>query len=143
MGGELPTEQMQAERTTLVRPSIATSDEIGPDGKNIFDPGEDPKGWDRASIKLRTHPLHPMPKLTPADILLPYRRDKLRLAADCALIGIAFGILAYFPLLMVALAVTISISNWIWGTMGAVAVLTAAYAFRRSWSPELRELDRF
>ena len=59
------------------------------------------------------------------------------------MIGLAFAILSYFPLLLVALAVTISISNWIWATMGVVGVAAALYCFYRSWSPDLRDLDRF
>jgi hypothetical protein len=105
--------------------------------------GEDRRGWGRASIIVQTHPLHPEPPVSAADFLLTARQDPLRLAGDCAIVGVAFAVLAYFPLLLVAWATTADLSTWIWGTMGTVGALGAAYVLVRSSAPDTRDLDRF
>jgi hypothetical protein len=105
--------------------------------------GEERRGWGRASITVQTHPLHPEPPVSAPDFLLAPRQDPLRIAGDCAVVGLAFAILAYFPLLLVAYTVTVDLSTWIWATMGSVGALGAAYVLVRSWAPDTRDLDRF
>jgi hypothetical protein len=104
--------------------------------------GDDPKGWDRASIRLRVHPNHPFPRLSQKDLLLPQRSDVLRLAGDAVLVGAAVACLAFFPLLMVAFTQSQS-PPWFWWAVGAAGLLGAAYVAWREWSPDLRELDRY
>jgi hypothetical protein len=111
--------------------------------ERIFGSEGDPKGWGRATIKLLTHPLHRFPRVTQADLLLPNRQDPLRLAGDCILIGAIFALFAYFPLLLVGLAITVDIRGWILGAMGVVGLSTALYVFWRARSPDTRDLDRF
>jgi hypothetical protein len=111
--------------------------------ERIFGTDGDRKGWGRASIRLRTHPLHRFPRITQDDLLLPHRPDLLRLAGDCVVIGALFALLAFFPLLLVSLAVTTDLSGWIVGSMAAVGLSTALYVFVRAWSPDTRDLDRF
>jgi len=104
--------------------------------------GEESKGWGRATIRLLTHPLHPFPKIESADLLLPDRQGSLRLAGDCAIAAVAFALLAYFPLLLVALATPRHLGSWFWWTTVAVGVAGGAYVYFRAWSPDTRDLDR-
>jgi hypothetical protein len=111
--------------------------------ERIFDSERNPKGWGRATIKLRTHPLHPVPRVTQDDLLLPSRPDPLTLAGDCFVIGVVFALLVYFPLLLVALAVTVDLRPWILGAMGLAGLAAALYVFFRARSPDTSDLDRF
>ena len=63
----------------LVRPHV----EPGGPLERIFAAEDDRKGWGRATIRLLTHPLHRMPRITQADLLLPNGQNPLRLAGDC------------------------------------------------------------
>jgi hypothetical protein len=117
--------------------------EAGSPLERIFGAEDDPKGWGRATIKLLTHPLHRFPRVSQADLLLPNRQNPLRLAADCLAIGAIFALLAFFPLLLVALAVTVDLRMWIVVGMGVAGFLGGAYVFFRAWSPDTRDLDRF
>jgi hypothetical protein len=123
----------------LVRPHV----EPGGPLERIFGAEADRKGWGRVSIRLNTHPLHRMPRITQADLLLPNGQDPLRLAGDCLVIGVLFGGLAYFPLLMVALATTVDLRLWTAAAMGAAGLAAAVYVFLRAWWPDTRDLDRF
>jgi hypothetical protein len=104
--------------------------------------GDDPKGWDRASIRRRVHPNHPFPRLTQKDLLLPERSDLLRLAGDAVVVGVAFSGLVFFPLLMVAFTQSHD-PPWFWWAVLAAGVLGAVYVLWRGWSDDLRKLDRF
>jgi hypothetical protein len=123
----------------LVRPHV---DPGGP-LERLFGAEDDRRGWGRATIRLLTHPLHRMPRITQADLLLPNGQDPLRLVGDCLVIGALVGLFAFFPLLMVALAVTVDLRLWIVIAMGAVGLAAAVYVFFRAWSPDTRDLDRF
>ena len=109
----------------------------------LSEAGEDPRGWDRASIRLRTHPLHPSPDVSPSDFLLAYRPDPLRLAGDCLVVGAAGAILVYFPLLMISFTMTVDLGTWILATMIAVGLVSSAYVAWSARSPDTRDLDRF
>jgi hypothetical protein len=123
----------------LVRPRV----EPGSPLERIFGAEDDRKGWGRATIRLLTHPLHRMPRVTQADLLLPNRQNPLRLAGDCLAIGAVFAVLVFFPLLLVALAVTVDLRVWIVGAMGAAGLAAALYVFCRAWFPDTRDLDRY
>ena len=123
----------------LVRPHV----EPGGPLERIFGAEGDRKGWGRATIRLLTHPLHRLPRVTQADLLLPNGQNPLRLAGDCLAIGVVFALLAYFPLLAVALAVTVDLRVWIVAAMGATGLAAALYVFFRAWSPDASDLDRF
>ena len=123
----------------FVRPHV----EPGGPLERIFGAEDDRKGWGRATIRLLTHPLHRMPRVTQADLLLPNGQNPLRLTGDCLVIGALFAALAYLPLLMVALTTTIDLSRWIVVAMGAAGLAAAVYVFVRAWAPDTRDLDRF
>ena len=99
----------------------------------LFEAGDDPKGWDRASLRLNTHPLHPAPRLSQADFLLPEARNLLALLLDSLLLGAALAVLCYFPLLMASVMVP-HLENWVWGTMGVVGCGSALLALVSGWS---------
>lgn len=123
----------------LVRPYV----EPGGPLERIFGSEDDRKGWGRATIRLLTHPLHRMPRITQANLLLPNGQNPLRLAGDCLVIGALFGAIAYFPLLMVALTTTVDLRLWIGVAMGAAGLVAAVYVFFRACWPDTRDLDRF
>jgi hypothetical protein len=123
----------------LVRPHV----EPGGPLERIFGAEDDRKGWGRATIRLRTHPLHRMPRITQADLLLPNGQNPLRLAGDCLVVGALFAAVAYFPLLMVALATTLDLRLWIALAMGSAGLGAAVYVFLRAWWPDTRDIDRF
>ena len=123
----------------LVRPHVEPGGPLG----RIFGAEDDRKGWGRVSIVLNTHPLHRMPRITQADLLLPNGQNPLRLAGDCVVIGALVAVVAYFPLLMVALTTTLDLRVWIAVAMGAAGLAAAAYVFVRAWWPDTRDLDRF
>ena len=97
------------------------------DKDDLFERGED--GWDRASVKLNTHPLHPFPDVKPADLLKPTAANKLKLAIDCLIVGVAMALLSYFPLLMISWTQTEDLSSWIYGTMATVGGGSALLLF--------------
>ena len=139
----MPADEPEPNHDPIEAAFIRPYDEPGGPVERIFGSEGDPKGWGRASIKLRTHPLHPAPRVTQSDLLLPERQDALRLAGDCLVIGALFSLLAFFPLELVALAMTTDLRAWMGGAMGAVGFLAAVYVFLRARSPDTRDLDRF
>jgi hypothetical protein len=123
----------------LVRPRV----EPGGPLERIFGAETDRRGWGRVSITLNTHPLHRMPRITQADLLLPNGQNPLRLAGDCLVIAVLFAAITYFPFLLVALTTTRDLRVWMGVAMGAAGLLSAIYVFWRAWSPDTRDLDRF
>ena len=91
--------------------------------------GAEPKGWDRASITMTTHPLHAFPNVSQADFILPSAANKVRLVADCLTMGVAFALLIYFPLMMIGFMSTNDHTDWILGTMLTVGFGTAILVF--------------
>jgi hypothetical protein len=108
-----------------------------------MDPGDDPKGWDRASIKLFTHPLHPRPRLTQDDLLWPQHADRLRALGDAAIFAACIVGLAFFPL-YIAYIVIPGLSNGYWLTALGAGLAGGVWAFFRmaSISPE-EYLERY
>jgi hypothetical protein len=123
----------------LVRPRV----EPGGEAERIFGAEADRRGWGRASITLNTHPLHRLLPIGQADLVLPNGQNPLQLAGDCLVVGALFAAIAYFPLLMVALATKLDLRLWIGAAMGGAGVVGALYVFLRAWSPDPRDLDRF
>ena len=101
----------------------------GPPDADPFECRDDPKGWDRASISFRTHPLHPFPKVDQKDLLLPSADDWLRLTGDCLAFGASIGLIMFFPLWIADVMSNGGLANWVWGTMAVVGVLSAVFMF--------------
>ena len=105
--------------------------------------GDEPKGWDRASISMNTHPLHRFPDVSQADFILPSAANKVRLVADCLTMGVAFALLIYFPLMLIGFMSTSDQTSLILGTMltaglgTAVLVFIVAVADERAFRAEL------
>lgn len=137
--GQPPQDEQQLDE--LIRPSVPGGDPALQPLRKLFDPGDDPKGWDRASLRLNTHPLHPVKRLTQADFVLPKASTTLRLLGDSVVFGLALATLAYFPLMLISMMVRTDISNWIWGALattaggGAALVLLSALLLERSAEP--------
>jgi hypothetical protein len=96
----------------------------------VFDPEQAPKGWNRASLEMKTHPLHPSPKVTQRDLLLPLYADRLVLLGACLACGICIAILwVYFPVFLVEVMSDKSLGDWLWPLMGFVAATTGLLLF--------------
>jgi predicted lysophospholipase L1 biosynthesis ABC-type transport system permease subunit len=95
----------------------------------VLERGNDPKGWDRASIQINTHPLHRFPNVSPLDLLRPTAANKVRLVLDCLAVGVSLALLVYFPLLMIAFTTTIDLTAWILGTMVTIGGVAAVLLF--------------
>jgi hypothetical protein len=116
--------QDEQELDAFVRPTVPSGDAAREPMRKLFDPGDDPKGWDRASLRLNTHPLHPTPRLSQADFLLPRATDLAKLVGDALVLGTVMAVLCYFPLLIVNIMVEGNM-NWVWATMAVVGGGTA------------------
>jgi hypothetical protein len=104
----------------------------------VFDKGEEPKTWDRASIKANTHPLHPFPKTKREDLTLPKRTDRWKLVGDCAVFGVAVLGLCAFPAYMASFFFEGS-SLWLWLACFVVGVLSAVWLYTRASAVTDRE----
>ena len=105
---------------------------------DLWERRDDPKGWDRASITFKTHPLHPFPRVTQADFIVPSAADRLRLAGDCAVFGACLALLTFFPMWVVDVFANGGLVNWVWGTMLAAGLVSAIllYAYSSSQSDD-------
>ena len=108
----------------------------------LFEPPEDRKGWDRASITLNTHPLHRAPRFGPDDLRLPRRTSRLRLAGDAVAISFLVFLAFTFPL-WVAGVIVGSDLRWVWAAVGGVALLCGALLFARGVGDERRPAEDF
>ena len=96
----------------------------------VFDPEQAPKGWNRASLEMKTHPLHPSPKVKQRDLLLPMYADRLVLFGACLVCGICFSVLwVYFPVFIVEIVSERTLGNWLWPSMAVVATVTGLLLF--------------
>jgi hypothetical protein len=118
----------------FARPAVAAGDPARQPMRKLFDAADDPKGWDRASLRLNTHPLHPVRRLTQSDFLLPRASTALRLVGDSVVLGGSLALLFYFPLLLVSFMVTADISAWLYGAMGTIAAAGAALVVASAWA---------
>jgi hypothetical protein len=97
----------------------------------VFDRGEEPDTWDRASIKANTHPLHPFPTTRRKDLTLPKRTDRWKLVGDCVVFGLAVLGLCAFPAYMASMFVEGS-SLWLWLACLAVGILSGVWLYARA-----------
>jgi hypothetical protein len=127
-------EQERAHELANPKPSHQPGDEVV---LPAMDPGNDPKGWDRASIQLFTHPLHPRPRLTQEDLILPRYADRLRALGDAAIFAVCMIGLAFFPLYL-AYIVFPGLSHWYWSSALGAGIFGGVWAYSRmiSTSPE-------
>ena len=80
-------------------------------------------GWKRASIEMNTHPLHPFPKITQKDLLLPAAGDRLVLLGACLVCAAGLSILwLYVPLYITAIMLKTHLGIWLWGSMLAMTL---------------------
>lgn len=103
--------------------------------RKMFEPGDDPKGWDRASLRLNSHPLHPVRRLSQTDFLLPRATSLAKLLGDSVIFGAALAGLFYFPLLMVRMVVPKS-TTWIVATVAAIGAAGALLVLVSAWIAE-------
>jgi hypothetical protein len=119
----------------LARPSVPGDEDAARQPlRKLFEPGDDPKGWDRASIGLNTHPLHPRRRLTQEDLLLPKGGDALKTLADALVFGGVLAALSYFPLWLADILVASNLSGWIYGTMATVAAAGVVLVVLSAWA---------
>ncbi len=101
------------------------------DTPELYDPEIEPKTWRRASLEMKTHPLHPFPKIKQADLLLPAAADKLALLGACLICGVCISVLwVYFPVFFASVLLDRSLGGWLWGSMAVVALVTGLLLFR-------------
>jgi hypothetical protein len=110
----------------------------------LSDPERKPRrGWNRASFDLNTHPLHPFPKVTQDDLLVPSARDRLALLGACLLCGACLSVLwVYFPLMFIAIPLDAHLGDWPWIAMGVVTVLAGVFLFAYASVRDRREGER-
>jgi hypothetical protein len=108
----------------------------------LFEPRNDPKGWDRASITLNTHPLHREPRVTPGDLRLPRRSSRMKLAGDAVAITVLVSLAAVFPLWIAGVLIDSDL-RWAWAAVGGLALACGALLFARGVSDERRPPEDF
>lgn len=112
------------------------------DSSALTNSGSDPKGWDRASIMLKTHPLHRFPTISQVDLLLPSAADRLRLLGDSLVFGLCVALLCFFPLWMANVLAVGALGNWVWYTMVIAGAAGALFVYVLSARRE-REFQEF
>jgi hypothetical protein len=102
------------------------------------------RGWRRASILMKTHPLHPFPDVTARDLLLPSAADRLVLLGACLACGACLAVLwVYFPLFIVAVMLNVRLGPWLWVPMiamtfgGGLLLFAIASARERRYADEI------
>jgi hypothetical protein len=102
------------------------------------------KGWNRASIVMKTHPLHPFPDVTRRDLLIPTSVDRVVLLGACLVCGICLSVFwVYLPAFLITPFVG-QLDGWLWATMAVVALASTfvLYALGRSHEEEAAEWAR-
>src|SRR5687767_15644051 len=80
------------------------------------------KGWNRASLEMKTHPLHPFPDVTRSDLLMPSSPDRLVLLGACLVCGICLSVFwVYLPAFLITPFVG-ELDGWLWSTMAVAAL---------------------
>ena len=99
------------------------------------------KGWERASLEMKTHPLHPFPDVTRRDLLIPSSLDRLVLLAACLVCGVCVSVFwVYLPAFLITPFVG-QLDGWLWSAMAVVAVVSTVvlYALGRTHDQRLAE----
>lgn len=96
------------------------------------------KGWERASLEMNTHPLHPFPDVTRRDLLIPSSFDRLKLLAVCLVCGVCLSVFwVYLPALLITPFVG-QLDGWLWGAMAVVAVVSTVVLYALGRTDEQR-----
>jgi hypothetical protein len=131
--GQPPQDDQQFD--LLVRPSADTDEDPAQQPlRKMFEPGDDPKWWDRASLRLNTHPLHPRRRLEQKDFVLPRGGDRLKTLGDALVFGGVLAALSYCPLWIADVMVAANLKDWIYGTMASVALAGMSLVYAASWA---------
>jgi hypothetical protein len=131
--------QDEQDLDAFIRPHVPGGDPARQPMRKLFEPGEDPRGWDRASLRLNTHPLHPRRRFSRSDFLLPRASSTVRVLGDGIVLGGSLALLAYFPLLLVSFMVEANISAWLYGTMATVFAAGAGLVLLAAWTDRSAE----
>jgi hypothetical protein len=107
------------------------------------EPEVEPRFWRRASFDLATHPLHPSPRVSQRDLLVPLNKDRAKLFAACLVCGAGLSVLwVYFPLFIVAILLDNDFSPWKWVGMGAFAAVMTVALFLYASAEEAKYLEK-
>jgi hypothetical protein len=99
------------------------------------------KGWDRASIVMKTHPLHPFPNVTRRDLLIPTSADRLVLLGACSVCGICLSVFwVYLPAFLITPFVG-PLDGWLWAAMALVAIATTCVLYTLGRTEEEKAAD--
>jgi hypothetical protein len=138
-----------AEEQAKKKPRVLVWERIPPDEvlkdktvSKLFETPNDPKGWDRASVTMNTHPLHREPRFGPEDLTLPRRTSRLKLAGDAVAITVLTFLGFMFPL-WVASIILKSDLRWAWLVAVGIAVLCGVLLFGRGLADEARPPEDF
>jgi hypothetical protein len=136
--GQPPQDDQQFD--LLPRPRVRTTEDPARQPlRKLFEPGDDPKGWDRASLRLNTHPLHPRRQLEQKDFVLPRGGDVIKTLGDALVFGGVLAALSYCPLWIADVMVASNLKGWIFGTMAAVALAGMSLVFAASRADQRAE----
>jgi hypothetical protein len=117
-------------------------DSDGNQAEGVDDANREPKGWDRASLDLNTHPLHPFPNVTRSDLMIPSAADRLALLAACLACGACIAVLwVYFPLFFIQIVADVELGAWVWISMVAAAAASGLLLFLYASAREQRYAD--
>ena len=131
--GQPPQDDQQFD--LLVRPSADSDEDPARQPlRKMFEPGDDPKWWNRASLRLNTHPLHPRRRLEQKDFVLPRGGDRLKTLGDALVFGGVLAALSYCPLWIADGMVAANLKDWIYGTMASVALAGMSLVYAASWA---------
>jgi len=118
------------EVTELARPvGCPEFERIDETHAGTLDTGSDPRGWDRASIRLKTHPLHPFSGISSADFLIGPAESRLKLVGDCVIFAVAMAGLCFFPLWIANVLMNGAMGNAFWVAMGTVGATSGIALF--------------
>jgi uncharacterized membrane protein YdjX (TVP38/TMEM64 family) len=99
------------------------------------------KGWHRASLEMKTHPLHRFPDVTRRDLLIPSSSDRLALLAACFVCGVCLSVFwVYLPAFLITPFVG-QLDGWLWGAMAVGAVTSAVVLYVLGRAHEQRDAE--
>ena len=94
-----------------------------------LDTGNDPRGWDRASVRLKTHPLHAFSGVSSADFLIVPAEYRLKLVGDCVVFAVAMAGLCFFPLWIADVLMDGAMGNAFWAAIATVGAISGIALF--------------
>ena len=126
---DAPTPE-EFEATELARPAGRLEYElIDETHAGTLEGGEDPRAWDRASIRLKTHPLHAFSGISSADFLILPAEYRLKLVGDCAVFAVAMAGLCFFPLWIADVLMNGAMGNVFWAAIVTVGAISGVALF--------------